>query len=179
MAKFRDPKVSVSKSYAATKRITRSPQAPFLVKQQPFQLTPFMCHPVLPGETLKSLLCQSRTVSSPIVHPLIGWWKETFFFYVKHRDIQFHLDPTGSNRPFEDMMINPMYDPESQHSGESILYNHRYGVNWLMPALQTITEYFFRDQGEHWDQAILGGLPLAKMSGQHQRHYQYGAQQLE
>lgn len=164
MAKFRDPKVSVSRAYAQTKRVMRTPQNPFMVLNRPFQIVPIMCHPVLPGETLKSLLCQSRTVSDPIKHPLIGWWKETFFFYVKHRDIQFHLDPTGQNRPFEDMMINPLYDPSSSHTAENIAHNHRYGVNWLRPAIETITEYFFRDQGENWDQAVLGEYPLAQLN---------------
>lgn len=164
MAKFRDPKVSVSKAYAQTKRVMRTPQNPFLVQNRPFQIVPIMCHPVLPGETLKSLLCQSRTVSDPIKHPLIGWWKETFFFYVKHRDIQFHLDPTGVNRPFEDMMINPMFQPESNHTPESVQHNHLRGVNWLQPAIETITEYFFRDQGEDWNIATLGGYPLAQLN---------------
>jgi hypothetical protein len=56
--------------------------------------------PVLPGETMKNLLLQARVVSDPIKNPLIGWWCEFYFFYVKHRDLD-------DRDVFTEMMVNP------------------------------------------------------------------------
>ena len=52
MAKYRDPKVRVAKPYANVRRSLRSPSHPFQIRTRPFQIQPFLCSPVLPGETL-------------------------------------------------------------------------------------------------------------------------------
>ena len=83
----------------ATGRKSRRPSHPFQLKTRPWQIQPFCIAPVLPGETLKNLLLQSRVVSDPLKHPLIGWWCEYYYFYVKHRDLAGRDD-------FTEMMLN-------------------------------------------------------------------------
>ena len=73
--------------YGRTSRTPRRPQHTFAIEARPWQLVPFFIAPVLPGETMKNMLFQARIVSDPIKNPLIGWWAEFFFWYVKHRDL--------------------------------------------------------------------------------------------
>ena len=56
-----------------TGRVMRRPVHTFQLRQRPFAITPFMIAPVLPGETMKNLLLQSRAVTDPIKNPLVGW----------------------------------------------------------------------------------------------------------
>ena len=102
MATVRDPRVRLADAYRV-KRINRSPRHPHTLRVRPYQLQPFMIAPVLPGETMKSLILQNRVVTDPIVAPLVGWWCEHFYFYVKHRDLTardtivgMHLNPAQS-----------------------------------------------------------------------------------
>ena len=81
-------------------RSLRNPAHTWQVRQKPFLLQPICFAPVLPGETLKNLLFQARIVTDPIKNPLIGWWAEYYWFYVKHRDLAGASD-------FMSMMVNP------------------------------------------------------------------------
>ena len=40
----------------AAGRVLRSPRHTFQLRQRPFEITPFLLAPVLPGETMKNLL---------------------------------------------------------------------------------------------------------------------------
>lgn len=82
-----------------TGRVTRSPRHSFQLRQKPFLLQPFMIAPVMPGETMKSLLLQARAVTKPIKNPHVGWWAEYYFYYVKHRDLAGRDD-------FSEMMLD-------------------------------------------------------------------------
>ena len=53
-------------------RVPRTPKHTFNLVQRPYEITPFMIAPVLAGETLKNLLLQCRTVSTPLENRLIG-----------------------------------------------------------------------------------------------------------
>ena len=53
-----------------TGRRPRRPSHPFQVRHEPFQIQPFFIAPVLPGETMKNLLLQSRAVTLPLKNPL-------------------------------------------------------------------------------------------------------------
>ena len=162
MAKFRDPKVQRARPYAGTRRVTRSPAYPFQLRTKPFQIQPFLLSPVLPGETLSNLVLQSRVVSKPLKHALMGWWCEYYFFYVKLKDIEFHLETD-----FVDQMVTDPanYNPAALRAPADPKYYHAAGgTPWLKYALQTIVEYYFRDQGEDWDVATLDGLPLAQIA---------------
>ena len=76
MVKQRDPKLRRASAYGIARRVPRSPKHPFQLRTRPFQIQPFMISPVLPGETLKNLVLQSRVVSKPLVHPSYRDWEE-------------------------------------------------------------------------------------------------------
>ena len=103
-----------------TGRVTRSPRHTFQLRHKPFLLQPFMLAPVIPGETMKSLLLQSRAVTSPIANPLIGWWLEYYFFYVKHRDLDGRED-------FTQMMLDLEHDMTGYNEASSAPYYHMAG----------------------------------------------------
>ena len=48
-----------TQSARRTGRVTRSPRHTFQLRHRPFLLQPFMLAPVIPGETMKSLLLVS------------------------------------------------------------------------------------------------------------------------
>ena len=167
MAKHRDPQVRVGNAYKGAKRVVRSPKFPFQLRSKPFQIQPFMCAPVLPGETMKNLVLQSRVVSKPLKHSLVGWWCEYYFFYVKLRDLEYHI---GTD--FLDGLVtapgsyNPATIRTAIGAGADAKYYHAAGgTNWLKAALGSIVEYYFRDEGENWNNVTLDGMPLAQIQG--------------
>ena len=81
-------------------RVLRRPHDTFSIRQRPFIIQPMMIAPVLPGETLKSLNYAFRAVTDPIKNPVMGWWYETFFFYVKLSDLYGRED-------FREMLLTP------------------------------------------------------------------------
>lgn len=162
MAKFRDPKVRIASQYAKQRRTIRRPSHPFYISQQPFAITPFVISPVIPGETLKNCLVQSRAVTHPIKHPLIGWWMEYFLFYVRLVDLEHHVGAED----FREMLLNPAKDMSSYEEALDVgTYNPAGGINFTQLCLETVTEWYFRDDGEDWDVATLNGYPLAQISG--------------
>lgn len=166
MAKSLDPRVSVASGYRQQRRVLRNPKHPFQLRTRPFQIQPFMISPVLPGETLKNLVMQSRCVSKPVKHPLIGWWYEAYFFYVRLKDIEYHLKPTEGEWLAEMVTSPDTYDPAPLREAANAAYYHAAGgTPWLKYCTQSIVEYFFRDEGESWDAASLDGIPLAQISG--------------
>lgn len=166
MAKSRDPKVRRVSAYAGQRRVMRTPKFPFQLRTRPFQIQPFFLAPVLPGETMKNLVLQSRVVTKPLKQALVGWWCEYYFFYVKLRDIEFHTETD-----FVDGMVTApgTYDPATLRSaigsGSAQKYYHNGGTNWMKAAMQTCVEYYFRDEGEDWDVATVDNLPLAQIAG--------------
>ena len=164
MAKGMDPKVRVARGYTSGKRTMRSPAHPFMLRTRPYQIQPFMLSPVLPGETLRNLVTMSRVVTKPIKNALVGWWCEYYFFYVRLKDIEFHLKETKGEW-LADMVTNPgSWDPTPlQAAADAKFYHPTGGVPWIKYAMETVVEYYFRDQGEDWDTAVLDGLPLAQV----------------
>lgn len=149
----------VAQEYASVRRTMRRPVHDFFVRHRPFTLQPFLLAPVIPGETLKSAMVQSRAVTHPIKNPLIGWHLEYFFFYVKHRDMPDHAK-------FSAWMLNPAEDM-SQASITSAGESTRYYVNtggfkWAEQCMQICVEHYFRDEGEAWNVATIDGLPARR-----------------
>lgn len=137
-------------------RTSRYPQHQFFLKTQPWSIQPFLLAPVLPGETLKRLMLQSRVVSDPIKNPLIGWWCEYYFFYVKHRDLDDREALTA-------MMLDPNYNAAAlqSHPNNASYYNGAASIAWARLCLKRVVEEYFRDSGEAWDVATINGLPAA------------------
>lgn len=106
---------------------------------------------------MKNLLVQARTVSSPIKNPLIGWWCEYYFFYVKHRDLD-------ARELLSSMMLDPEADMSSLNTAAAVPYYH-YGstIPWTALCLKRVVEEYFRDEGEAWDTWLIDTLPVASV----------------
>lgn len=139
-------------------RKTRSPQHRFYLETMPFQIQPFVCAPVIPGETLKNARYQSRVVTDPINNKLVGWWKEYYWFYVKHRDLAGRDDFTA-------MMLDLNHDMSAYESAAAVPYNHAAGgINWTQLATQRVVETFFREEGQAWDAFTINGMPAGAIN---------------
>ena len=139
-------------------RLSRRPQHTFHVRHRPWQIQPFLIAPVLPGETMKNMMFQSRVVTDPIKNPLIGWWIEYFFFYVKHRDL-------NDREHFTAMMLDNAYDLSSLNSAAKVETYHGWsGLDWVQKCLERVTEEYFRDEDEAWNLATIGNLPAATIA---------------
>lgn len=130
-------------------RQMRYPQFPFYVRSAPFVIQPFLYHPVLPGETMKNLLMQARVVTDPINNPLIGWWTEFMFFYVKLSDLYEREDA-------REMLLNTGFDL-STFTGTTVgttasLFRFFAGgtnqVDWQKLCNRVIIDHYFRDEDE-------------------------------
>lgn len=142
-----------------TARVPRRPQHRFWLKQRPWQLQPFMIAPVLPGETMKNLLLQTRVVSDPVKSPLIGWWCEYYFFYVKHRDLDNRDD-------FTEMMLDPNKSlaAHRQATYDVKKYTPKNGIKWVEYCLNRVRDEYFRDEDEVGTSFDIDGLPAVQIS---------------
>lgn len=139
-------------------RRMRSPEHRFAIRQKPYIIQPFLIAPVLPGESLKNALLQSRVVTDPIKNPLIGWWIEYYVFYVKHRDL-------ADREHFTAMMLDPEYDLSSLYSAANIATYHFGGtIDWARLCLDRVVEEYFRNEGEEAGDYTLDGLPIASIN---------------
>lgn len=134
-----------------TPRVSRSPQHTFQIRQRPWGITPFFIAPVLPGETLNFLLLQTRSITEPLVSPLVGAWMEYYIFYVKHRDLTSIADDLTA------MVLDvnaPYVNPEAADVPDT--YAAKGGVDWVDLCLKRVVEEYFRDEGEAWDTWKIG-----------------------
>lgn len=141
--------VRVTTPVAKASRITRRPKTKFLLQQRPFCITPFVIHPVLPGETIQQALLQSRVVTDPIQNPLIGWWLEYYLFYVKLTDLEVRDD-------IQNMVLDPDWSAAATIAaagGTTARPEHFFAggagqINWMQLCLDRIVETYFRDEGD-------------------------------
>ena len=130
-------------------RRLRTPQHTWQTRQAPWEIQPFCIAPVLPGETLKNLLWQSRIISDPVKSRLLGAWCEDYWFYVKHRDL-------AERDEFVDMMVDPSWTPANVDSATDKIAQYYEGgsgsgtlyINWLDKCYTRIVECYFRDEGD-------------------------------
>lgn len=140
-----------------TSRINRHPQHPFQVRHRPWQIAPFHIAPVLPGETLRNVLLQSRVVSDPVKSSLVGWWIEYYLYYVKHRDL------TGRDT-FTSMMTDPSTSLAAFNQAALAEYYHATaGISWVKECLERVVTWDFRVDGEAWNGFNIGNLPAAQI----------------
>lgn len=146
------------------RRVPRSPQHTWHLRQVPFTIQPFMIAPVLPGETLQSLTFQARVVTQPINNPVIGWWCEYYYFYVKLTDLD-------DREAFMDLMINPDNTSVAalKETDDTVqqYFNPGAGssINYVEKCLKRVTEDFFRTNDEAWNNVTIAGLPVASVVG--------------
>lgn len=143
-----------------SQRRPRRPQHPFQLRHEAFQIQPFLCAPVLAGETIKKTNLQARVVTDPIKNPLIGWWLEHYLFYVKLTDLPGRDD-------FIDMLVTPGKDMSAYNKAADVAtYHAGPGIDWVQECLEYIVGEFFRDKaaGELWDDYLIGGKPSAGLN---------------
>lgn len=124
-------------------RVSRRPSHPFYLQHRPWQIQPFCIAPVLPGETMKNALIQTRAVTDPLVSPLVGWWLEYYLFYVKHRDLADRDD-------FTEMMLDVNKDLSAHKEAAFVqrFYTPKGGMKWVEYCLDRVVEEYFRDEDE-------------------------------
>lgn len=150
--------VQVATAISKTERRNRSPKHTFQIRQKPWDIQPFLIAPVIPGETLTRGLMQARAVSQPIKNPLIGWWLEYYYFYVKLRDLDVRDD-------LVEMMLDPSKDMSSINvaAASASTYHAAATPDYVAACLKRVTEEYFRDEGETYaGPGIVDGMPLAK-----------------
>ncbi len=133
--------VSVIQPGTTRERHHRRPNFPIAGTMKPFGLFPIMCHPVLPGETLKSATSKMTVVSQPLVNPLAGAWLEGWLFYVKLTDL---------DRDLGQMFIADDY---SQTGWASTAARERYfnwngGIDWVRKCTERVHDAYFIMEGE-------------------------------
>lgn len=142
-------------------RVPRRPLHPFHLKTVPFAIQPMCIAPVLPGETVKNILLQSRVVSQPVKNPLIGWWKEYYFFYVRHSQLDGADDFKQMMLDFEHSLAS--YVPSATNA-KYYQFDDNGGIDWVGQCLKLVTEEYFRDEGEAWNNITIDGLPAAALN---------------
>lgn len=128
----------------------RYPKHTWQTAQEPFSINPFMIAPVLPGETLQSLFFESRVVTDPIKSPLIGWKHSYFYFYVRISD----LLVDAMKAMFVDATNTDISATLGIANNDLQWYTAKGGVDFAKRAYQKITEHFFRDEGEAWNNKV-------------------------
>lgn len=143
------------------RRRVRAPMHTFAVRQKPYQIVPFCLAPVLAGETLQNLLMQARVVTDPVKSPLVGWWHEQYWFYVKLAD----LSPNGE---YQQMLVDPDYALGAGFKDEAASVDHYHSggtgtaaVNWAKRCLEKVVDDYFRDGGELPTEYMINGYPAA------------------
>ena len=159
MPKANAPQIRVVQveDYKKQPRRMRRPKEQFNVRGRPFELVPFMIHPVLPGETLDAAFLQSRVVSDKVASNLIGWWHEYHFFYVPIRALtqseDYALPPEDMNKLFLDPSFS-MVTGYGAGANSVPLYNFKGGIPWLQWCYTMIHDRFFTDEDDavvQWD----------------------------
>lgn len=151
------------------RRVARKPQHKFNLKAKPFEIVPFMIAPVLPGETMQSLLAQSRVVTDPIHNALIGWWKEYYWFYVTHRTLGALTDTDGL---LQAMMLDPSTDVSDLKAGANgvPLYNFKTGMIYTEACYRAVVQEFFRDEEEAYSAASIENYYAAQIDQEGWHH---------
>ena len=130
-------------------RKMRYPSHPFNISAMPFCIAPFHIAAVLPGETLKSMRFQVRAVTDPIKNPLIGWWQEYYFFYVKLSDLY-------EREELREMVLNPAWSPTDVTTSQgytTLLAETYYSggtgmIDYVRLCYRRVVDAFFRDEDE-------------------------------
>lgn len=151
------PRVQLVQSAPVMRRRMRRPQHTFQLRTRPWQIQPFLCAPVLAGETLENITLQSSVVSDPIKNKLIGWWNEYHFFYVKHRDLDARDEIVSMHLKGTALMAGRLAAPNVD------TYGFKGAIDWTSLCLKRVVEEYFRNEGEAWDAFKIGNLPAAQI----------------
>lgn len=128
------------------RRAPRRPSHRFAIKAKPYEIVPIMLAPVLPGETMASMMMQARVVTDPVKNPLIGWHQEYYFFYVKHRGL-YDWDANGL---LQSMMLDPATDVSTLKAAANSVpyYTFKGGMDFVKACTEACIKEYFRDEDE-------------------------------
>ena len=156
---------------ARQRRRHRRPQNPFHIRSRPFEITPFMIHPVLPNETLDNLLFQADAYSDPIVSRVIGWHANYQFYYVPHMALaNENLGAPYTSYEISELHTSSLSDITGAGAGvlggvNAPTYGFKGAVPWLEACMEVIVNHFYRDEGTQaaYSSQIASGMeyPLA------------------
>lgn len=138
----------------------RRPKHTWNIAHVPWAITPCCIAPVIPGETLKNLVFQTRSVSDPIKSGVTGWWLEYYWFYVKLTDLD-------ARDQLSEMVIDPEWTVSGAGIGSaslrtSMMFNGRGQIPWVEMCLKRVVEEYFRNEGEAWNTwGVNGAVPGA------------------
>lgn len=153
----------VSVGLPSARRLMRRPQHRFGVRAFPWNIQPVAIAPVLPGDTLEGARIQARIATDPVASKLGGWWTELHLFYVKHRD-------TAYSTELQNMVLDPSAGSgvPTVAGGAGATYRLNGRPDYVQLCLNTVTDWFFRDEGEDHTNFVdaISGLPLAKVGVQ-------------
>lgn len=154
-----------------TQRRPRRPRHTFNLKTKPYEIAPFMIAPVLPGETLSSLLMQSRVVTDPIQNSLIGWHKEYYFFYVKHRALNV-LWSDADALLLQTQMLDPSTSMTNLRAAANTTpyYTFKAGIDYVLACTHAVIKEFFRDEDEAVNVASIENYFAAQMDQENWAH---------
>lgn len=149
--------ISVIQPGQTRQRFHRRPNFPILGTMRPFGLYPIMCHPVLPGETLKSASAKWTVISQPLKNPFVGAWLESWLFYVKLTDL---------DRDLGQMFISDTYSTSGWTSGSNKppFFTASGEIAWIEKCTLRIHEAFFRTEGETVRINFGDGIPAIKLN---------------
>lgn len=145
-------------------RVTRAPAVPFSLIWKPWQLQPCAMFPVLPGESLTSMMLQMQFWTDPLKAVLKNtpWTFEYFSFYSKFRDLPgWEESEDGIGADLIDMIESG--ESASAHidaDGNAWTSCPPGGVDFLLEQTKRIVEVYFREEGQAWDKAAVDGVPL-------------------
>ncbi len=86
------PKIATTTNATAGRRGERRPVFRASVELEPWEITPFMCFPLLPGETLHNILVDGRFLLNGCVSPLYPWYLDVQIFAVKLSDLDIDFE---------------------------------------------------------------------------------------
>lgn len=153
------PSVNIIQQLARTGRRPRNPVHSWNIRAKPWTIQPICIAPVVPGETLKNAMYQARVVTDPIKNPLIGWWTEYFWFYVKLRDLD-------GRDTFTAAFLDADNNMSALNSAAKVdTYHYASALDFAQMCLERVTKEYFRDEGEAYDAGgpgVISGMPIAK-----------------
>lgn len=146
-------------------RVTRQPSNPFGLIWKPWVIQPCGLYPILPGESLTSMMLQMQFWTDPLKANLKNtpWVFEYFCFYVKFRDLPgWETSADGLGRDLVQMIESGESQAANQDAdGNAATYCPPGGVDYLLEALKRITECYFREEGQAWDKQTVDSMPVA------------------
>lgn len=135
----------------------------------PHVLRPFVVTPVVPGDTLKNILFQARVLTTPVKNRLVGWWLETYWFYVSHNHMRSTaFADTNIADHLLQMAIDLNYDLTSNAGigADAAPWNAVTGdIPYFKAAYAAVVDEFFRGDNENaaFPGTTLGGFSLVRL----------------